>query len=87
MADFERQLKDYRLTTAQIYYHMPDYPKFLQEYIWQEYDIAPQFPELKNFLQFWTSELDGKLHSVYVAKKKIISPGDTKFYEFDITIQ
>ncbi len=88
MADFEKQLvKDYRLTTAQIYYHLPDYPKFLQEYIWQEYDIAPKFPQLHGFLQFWTRELDGKIHSVYVAKKEIITPGDAKFYDYDVTIQ
>ncbi|MEM6782012.1 MAG: Usg family protein [Pseudomonadota bacterium] len=87
MADLEKQIKDYRLTTAQIIYHMPDYPKFLQEYVWQEYDIAPAFPELTNFLQFWTRELDGKIHSVYVAKKEIITPGDTQFYDYDVTIQ
>lgn len=87
MADLEKQMKDYRLTTAQIYYHMPDFPQFLQEYIWQEYDIAPKFPELNGFLQFWTRELDGKIHSVYVAKKELITPSDAQFYEFDVTIQ
>lgn len=87
MADLNRQLQDYRLTTAHIFYHMPDYPKFLQEYVWQEYDIAPTFPQLMGFLQFWTRELDGRLHSVYVAKKKIITPGDTRFYAAEITIQ
>lgn len=87
MADLNKQLKDYRLTTAQIYYHLPDYPKFLQEYVWQEYDIAPRFPELKSFLHFWTKELDGRLHSVYVASKEIITPNDAQFYDFDITIQ
>lgn len=88
MADFEKQImKDYRLTTAQIYYHMPDYPKFLQEYIWQEYDIAPKFPQLHGFLQFWMRELDGKIHSVFVAKKEIITPGDAQFYDYDVTIQ
>ena len=84
---FTKQLQDYRLTTAQIYYHMPDHPRVLQEFIWQEYDIAPQFPELSGFLQFWTRELDGKLHSVYVAKKELISPADAQFYDMDITIQ
>lgn len=88
MADFEIQyVKDYRLTTAKILYHMPDYPKFLQEFIWQDYDIAPKFPELHSFLGFWTREIDGKLHSVYVASKEIITPGDTRFYECEITIQ
>ena len=88
MADFEIQyVKNYRLTTAKILYHLPDYPKLLQEYIWQDYDLAPKFPELTNFLQFWTRELDGKLHSVYVGSKDIITPGDARFYEAEITIQ
>lgn len=88
MADFEKQfVKDYRLVTAQIFYHMPDHPQFLQEYIWQEYDIVPKFPQLMSFLRFWTRELDGKLHSVLVAKKEIITPSDARFYEAEITIQ
>ena len=39
-----RQPRDHRLTTAEILYHMPDYPRLLQRYIWQDYDIAPRFP-------------------------------------------
>ena len=77
----------YRLTTAEILYFMPDHPSFLQSYIWQEYDIAPRFPELKNFLQFWTRELDGKLHSVYMASKKIISPEEFDYWGSEITLQ
>jgi len=88
MADFEIQFNDrYRLTTAQIYYHLPDYPKFLQEFIWQDYDLAPQFPHLKDFLGFWIREIEGRLHSVYVASQKIITPGDTNFRAFEVTIQ
>lgn len=88
MADLGIQvLKDYRLTTAKILYHLPDYPAFLQEFVWQEYDIAPRFPELSKFLQFWTREIDGKLHSVYVAHQKIITPGDARFHDFEITLQ
>ncbi len=88
MADFERQFTgDYRLTTAQIFYHLPDYPKFIQEFIWQDYDLAPRFPELKNFLGFWVREIEGKLHSVYVAHHKIITPSDPNFCDFDGTIQ
>jgi uncharacterized protein Usg len=88
MADFRDQfVKDYRLTTAEIYYHMPDFPELLQSYIWQEYDIAPKFPVLHDFLGFWSREIDGKLHSVYVASKEIITPGDCRFYEHEITLQ
>ena len=88
MNDLEKQLvKDYRLTTAEIYYHMPDYPELLQSYIWQEYDIAPKYPELFTFLNFWTRELDGKLHSVYVASKQLVPPGDLRFFDMELTLQ
>ncbi len=87
MADLGIQLKDYRLTTAQILYHLPDHPALLQSYLWQEYDIAPAFPELKKFLEFWSKRIDGRLHSVYVASQKIITPSDARFYEAEITLQ
>lgn len=74
MKELEKQLLDYRLTTAEILYHLPDYPALLQSYLWQEYDLAPKFPELQKFLDFWERELDGKLHSVKVASLEIITP-------------
>ncbi len=88
MNDFTRDfIKDYHLTTAEIYYHMPDFPELLQSYIWQEYDIAPKFPVLHGFLDFWDSNLDGKVHSVLVASKELVAPGDYRYYEHEITIQ
>lgn len=87
MADFDIQFsKDYRLTTAQIYYHMPDYPKFLQEFVWQEYDLAPKYPVLTRFLDFWVEKIEGKLHSVYVARQKIICAGETRHYDCQLDI-
>lgn len=87
MSELELQLQGFRLTTAQILYHMPDNPALLQEYVWQDLDLAPKFPELTQFLQFWTNELDGKLHSVYVAKKELITPADAKFFDVEFTLQ
>ena len=75
MRDFERQLNNYRLTTAEIIYHMPDHPKLLQSYIWQELDLLPEFPELSDFLDFWESHLDGRLHSVTVMHAGLIQTG------------
>lgn len=69
-----RPIKDYRLTTAEILYHLPDHPGILQSYIWQDLDIAPRFPVLRNFLDFWHRELDGRLHSVRVATASISRP-------------
>jgi uncharacterized protein Usg len=48
-----RQLEGFSLTTAEILYRLPDYPRLLQTYIWQEYDIAPNFPKLVDFLDYW----------------------------------
>jgi len=66
-ADFRRQLKGFGLTTVNILYRMPDHPGILQSYVWQLYDLHPHFPELRKFLDFWSRELDGPLHSVTVA--------------------
>ena len=74
--DFIRQLDGYGLTTAKILYRIPDYPKLLQTFIWQEYDLAPKFPVLQDFLAFWTRELDGALHSVTVAHSRLIKPAE-----------
>jgi uncharacterized protein Usg len=60
------QLRDYRLTTAEILYRLPDHPAVLQSYIWQDMDRAPDYPSLTKFLEFWSRELEGKLHSVRV---------------------
>lgn len=77
MREMELMLKDYRLTTAEILYHLPDYPRFLQTYVWQELDVAPAFPVLRKFLDFWERKLDGKLHSVKVCSVGIVA--DAKF--------
>ena len=45
---FRRQLEGYGLTTANILYRMPDHPDILQNYIWQQHDLHPHFPELRN---------------------------------------
>jgi len=69
-----KQLNDYRLTTAEILYHMPDHPGILQTYIWQDLDIAPRYPVLCKFLGFWRRELEGQLHSVRVASAELVKP-------------
>lgn len=75
---FSAQLDGYRLATAEILYHMPDHQELLQSYLWQDYDLAPQYPVLSKFLDFWMRELDGPLHSVRVADQKIISAAELK---------
>lgn len=76
-----RQLQGYRLTTAEILYHLPDHPAVLQSYIWQELDLAPGYPVLRGFLDFWRRDIEGRLHSVRVASVGLISPGEMRYTE------
>jgi uncharacterized protein Usg len=75
---FAMQLKGYRLTTAEILYRLPDAPALLQSYIWQNYDLSPDFPRLREFLDFWQRNLDGPLYSVKVTSSEVI--GGRKYH-------
>jgi len=72
--EFRKQLAGYGLTTANIIYRMPDHPAILQEYIWQEYDVAPDLPILHNFLAFWQLRIEGRLAHVTIGHQRLISP-------------
>jgi uncharacterized protein Usg len=72
-----KQVLGYGLTTAQILYRMPDHPSLLQTYVWQNYDLCPKFPALKDFLAFWQEKLDGPLFSVTVAQFQADQAGRT----------
>ena len=78
MRNFELSLRGYRLMTAEILYHMPDHPELLQSFLWQEFDLAPQFPVLNRFLIFWEHNIEGRLHSVRVAARGVIAPAELK---------
>ena len=49
MVETRHRLLSWRLTTAEITYHLPDYPDLLQNYIWQDLDLIPEFPVLRRF--------------------------------------
>ena len=83
MANLDLQLKNYRLTTAEIIYCLPDHPRLLQSFLWQNYDLAPTFPELQKFLTFWEREIEGRLHSVHVGHKALITPSDLGYRHID----
>ena len=78
MSSLALQLRNYRLTTAEIIYRMPDHPAVLQSYIWQELDLAPEFPVLKKFLEFWMRNIEGKLHTVRVAQSQLVKSAEIK---------
>ena len=74
----ERRLRGARQTTAEILYHLPDYPSILQSYVWQFDDMAPAFPRLNKFLDYWEDSLEARIYSVKVAHAKLIKPAELR---------
>jgi uncharacterized protein Usg len=83
---FSAQLAGFSLSTAEILYRLPDHPSLLQSYIWQEYDVAPKFPRLKSFLDFWSQNLEGQLFKIMVANRKLIAPAEMRLVSGELRL-
>ena len=86
MTLYELQARGYRLTTAEIIYRLPDHPALLQSFIWQKFDLAPDFPELNKFLEFWRGNIEGKLHSVNVKQSSRTAPNRFRHVKHQLTL-
>lgn len=62
------------LTTAEILYRRPDHRWLLQTFVWQDLDLFPKFPRLREFLHFWEAKLDGPLFRVTVDHAELTKP-------------
>lgn len=87
MNDLALQLRDYRLTTAEIIYRLPDHPDLLQTFVWQDLDIAPRFPVLRRFLTYWERNLEGRLHTVRVSTTQLVRPAEFRYAASVLTLQ
>ena len=85
-SDFMRQIEGYGLTTIEIHYFLPDHPKLLQMFAFQQYDVAPRFPVLRDFLDYWRREIEGPLHSVRIAHNHLIGPQEWRAVDGIISI-
>lgn len=74
--DFAAQLSGHRLTTAEVLYYMPDHPNLVQSFLWQTQDLAPRYPRLIRFLDFWRDEIDAVIHTVRIAHRGLIGPAE-----------
>lgn len=72
--EFERRLKGWRMTTAEVLYYMPDHPALLQSFVWQTLDLAPKYPRIHRFLNYWKAEIDAIIHSVRLATGETLAP-------------
>ena len=74
LSELALRLRGWRLATAEVVYYLPDHPSLLQSFIWQTLDLAPQYPRLHRFLNFWRREIDAVIHSVQLATGETLAP-------------
>ena len=75
-SETEKMLKGYGLTTAEMFYRLPDFRNVLNTFVWQDNDLAPDYPRLFKFIEYWQAKIEGPLHSVRFTHRKLIAPGE-----------
>lgn len=78
--------QDFRLTTTEILYYMPDYRSLLQTFIWQFYDVPPEFPRLILFLDYWKHNIHAPIAEVTVCYSGIIRPISLRHIKADFSL-
>ena len=68
------RLAGWRLATAEVLYYLPDHPSLLQSFVWQTLDLAPQYPRIHQFLDYWRREIEAVIHSVHLATGEELAP-------------
>jgi uncharacterized protein Usg len=72
--DLQLRLDGWRLTTAEVLYYMPDHPALIQSFVWQTLDLAPRYPRIHQFLDYWKREIEAVIHSVRLATGEQLAP-------------
>ncbi len=76
--EFALRLQGWRLATAEVLYYMPDHPALLQSFTWQTLDLAPSYPRIHKFLEFWRAEIQAVIHSVRLASGEELAPAKVR---------
>lgn len=74
--DFSARLSGAGLATAEILYRLPDHPAIVQTFIWQTMDIAPRFPRIRSFLDFWRADIEAAIEQVRIAHSRLVKPAE-----------
>jgi uncharacterized protein Usg len=56
-----------RLYSVDVLYYIPQ-TLILQEFVWQVDDVAPRYPRIHRFLDYWHDHIDAKIHSIKVCE-------------------
>ena len=76
----------YQLTSVEIVYSQDENPHLLKIFFWEDYDLAPDYPELHRFLGFWNFHVGGTVHSVRVADLGVPRPVEMLSTPLSLTV-
>lgn len=74
LSETQLRMCGYGDTLIRVYFRLPDYQSVLNEFTLNKLDLAPDFPVLFAFIEFWQREIEGPLHSVEFTHRKLIRP-------------
>jgi len=66
------------------------FPKFgrsQETFIWQCFDLSPNFPRLQTFLNYWETHIEGRLYSVSIAQAGAARIADAHFAKGEFILQ
>jgi uncharacterized protein Usg len=76
------RLRGWRLATAEVLYYLPDHPSLIQSFVWQTLDLAPDYPRIHRFLEFWCREIEAVIHSVQLSSGETLAPAPVRKVDF-----
>ncbi len=79
--EFTARLKGASLVTAEVLYRMPDHPSLVQTFIWQTTDVAPAFPRIRSFLDYWREEIQAAISAVRLAQTRLVGPAEWRMVD------
>lgn len=68
------------LVTTKVLYYFPDNPSLLSPspFLWQTLDVVPEVPRVREFLEYWKNNIEGRIHSVTIGYRPIAGAGDIR---------
>lgn len=59
-------IKKWTKASVQVVYYIPDYLNLVNEFIWMTEDRQPDYPRIKEFLNYWDKNIDGPIKEVFI---------------------
>lgn len=75
-----------QLTTVEILYQTPGRPHLIQSFLWQDYDVAPEYPRLTRFLYFWSQQFDVTVHSVHMTEPEQLGSARAHYVGYSLVV-